>query len=405
MDSEAVKIYRKSMLAVLILLSITLTLSMNFASATTPVSTDSNQTGSSDQSLNQGLNGNIISQKDQKLANDGNQQITSQNNQLSNSKQSEYLAAGSTSTAATSSQSVTFTIDQVNQAASSVKSFIDTNNRLPNYVTISGQQIIMPQFLQLLGNAILNINSGKTSSITLKDPDSPINPTESVKSGSIQKTEYVKLVENLNSFINTNGRLPNYVTSSLGKIRYESLIYMCSKILVFYDTNNRLPSSVSITPWTGITITDPALLPYLQPTDNCQSTSSTITSLAASITSTLTSTYAKAAAIFNWVRDNVSYSFYYNTKKGALGALSSRTANCCDTSHLVVALARAAGIPARYQHGSCTFSDGVFGHVWAQLYVNGKWYYADAISDSNTFGTINNWSLKTLYGTYVELPF
>lgn len=393
------------MLAVLILLSITLTLSMNFASATTPVSTDSNQTGSSDQSLNQGLNGNISSQKDQKLANDGNQQITSQNSQLSNLKQSEYLAAGSTSTAATSSQSVTFTIDQVNQAASSVKSFIDTNNRLPNYVTISGQQIIMPQFLQLLGNAILNINSGKTSSITLKDPDSPINPTESVKSGSIQKTEYIKLVENLNSFINTNGRLPNYVTSSLGKLRYESLIYICSKILVFYDTNNRLPSSVSITPWTGITITDPALLPYLQPTDNCQSTSSTINSLAASITSTLTSTYAKAAAIFNWVRDNVSYSFYYNTKKGALGALSSRTANCCDSSHLVVALARAAGIPARYQHGSCTFSDGVFGHVWAQLYVNGKWYYADAISDSNTFGTINNWSLKTLYGTYVELPF
>lgn len=393
------------MLAVLILLSITLTLSMNFASATTPVSTDSNQTVISDQSLNQGLNGNISSQKNQKLVNDGNQQIKSQNSQLRVKKQSEYLAAGSTSTAATSSQSVTFTIDQVNQAASSVKSFIDTNNRLPNYVTISGQQIIMPQFLQLLGNAILNINSGKTSSITLKDPDSPINPTESVKSGSIQKTEYIKLVDNLNSFINTNGRLPNYVTSSLGKIRYESLIYMCSKILVFYDTNNRLPSSVSITPWTGITITDPALLPYLQPTDNCQSTSSTITSLAASITSTLTSTYAKAAAIFNWVRDNVSYSFYYNTKKGALGALSSRTANCCDTSHLVVALARAAGIPARYQHGSCTFSDGVFGHVWAQLYVNGKWYYADAISDSNTFGTINNWSLKTLYGTYVELPF
>jgi len=404
------------MLVVLILLSVTLPLSMNFASATTSVSTDSNQPGISDQSLKQGLNGNISSLNNQKQATEESQQLK-QDNQSNLKKQTEYLAAGSTfsagtslaagsiSSAGTSSQTVTFTIDQLNQAASNVKSFIDTNDRLPNYVTISGQQITMPQFLQLLGNTILNINSGKTSSITLKDPDNPLNPIESVKSGSIQKTEYTQLAENLNSFINTNGRLPNYVTSSLGKIRYESLIYIFSKILVFYDTNNRLPSSVSITPWTGDTITDPALLPYLQPTANCQSTSSSITSLAASITSGLTSTYAKAAAIFNWVRDNVTYSFYYNSKKGALGALSSRTANCCDTSHLVVALARAAGIPARYQHGSCTFSDGVFGHVWAQLYVNGKWYYADAISNSNTFGTINNWSLKTLYGTYAELPF
>ena len=142
-------------------------------------------------------------------------------------------------------------------------------------------------------------------------------------------------------------------------------------------------------------------------TANAESTSSTIKNLVASIISGKTTTYAKAHVIFNWVRDNVSYSFYYNTQKGALGTYSSRSGNCCDMVHLVVAPARAAGIPARYQHRTCTFSSGTYEHVWAQLYVNGKWYYADAVSTRNTFGTINNWNLNTntLHGTYTELPF
>jgi hypothetical protein len=39
--------------------------------------------------------------------------------------------------------------------------------------------------------------------------------------------------------------------------------------------------------------------------------------------------------------------------------------------------------------------------------VDGTWYYADAISNYNTFGSINNWNLSTvkLSGTYAELPF
>ena len=82
------------------------------------------------------------------------------------------------------------------------------------------------------------------------------------------------------------------------------------------------------------------------------------------------------------------------------------TANCVDHSDLVVALARAAGIPARYQEGYCDFSDGWYDHVWAQLYVNGEWYYADTISTLNTFGVINNWNLKTytLEGTFIQFP-
>ncbi|MDD3455098.1 MAG: transglutaminase family protein, partial [Methanobacteriales archaeon] len=92
---------------------------------------------------------------------------------------------------------------------------------------------------------------------------------------------------------------------------------------------------------------------------------------------------------------------------GAVGTLKYRTANCCDHAHLVVALARAAGLPARYVHGICTFSSGTYGHVWAELYVDGKWYSADATSSRNSLGVINSWNTATatILGTYASLPF
>ena len=118
-------------------------------------------------------------------------------------------------------------------------------------------------------------------------------------------------------------------------------------------------------------------------------------------------TLEKATNIFNWVRDYVDYSFYYNTKRGAIGTLNSKKGNCVDLSHLMVALSRAAGIPARYVHSDCKFSSGWCGHVWAQLYVNGKWINADASNNINDFGVIRNWNTKNniLKGVYSSLPF
>jgi transglutaminase-like putative cysteine protease len=154
--------------------------------------------------------------------------------------------------------------------------------------------------------------------------------------------------------------------------------------------------------------TSSSLTKYLKATTNCQSTSTTIKSKAKSITSGKTSSYAKAVAVYNYVRDKLGYSFYYNTKYGAVGTLSKKTGNCCDTAHLLVALSRASGLPARYVHGYCKFSSGSwYGHVWAEIYVNGKWYKADATSSKNSFGVVNNWktSTATIYGKYASLPF
>ncbi|HEX3014342.1 MAG TPA: transglutaminase domain-containing protein, partial [Methanobacterium sp.] len=370
------------------------------ASTVTSTTTSKNSTGSETNTQN------AVST----AVNNSQNSVSAGTNTVNNTTntQEEGAAAGETKV------SKNFTVSQITDAAARVKAYIETNHKLPNYVTIGTTQVEMPEFLKLLTAGLLQINNGTTTSITLKDINSAAKPTESVKSGNIAKTGYLDLAKRVNAFINANGALPNYATSSLGKLNYESLIYTFSKVLAFYKTDDRLPSYVTVKPWSTVgtsststsgstsTSVPASLQQYLKATKNCQVTNSQIQALAKSITSGKTSTYDKAAAIFNWVRDNLGYSFYYNTKYGAVGTLNKKTGNCVDTAHLLIALERAAGIPARYEHVKAKFTSGNwYGHVIAQVYVNGKWYNADATSSKNTFGVIKNWNTATAtyYGT------
>lgn len=141
---------------------------------------------------------------------------------------------------------------------------------------------------------------------------------------------------------------------------------------------------------------------------NCQVNNAQIKNLVAKLTQGLTSDKAKAKAIFNYVRDTVSYSFYYDTKYGAVGTLNARTGNCVDHAHLLVAMFRAANLPARYVHGTCTFSSGgTYGHVWAQVLIGDTWVVSDAVSTRNSLGNVVNWNTNSysLHGYYASLPF
>ena len=183
------------------------------------------------------------------------------------------------------------------------------------------------------------------------------------------------------SFYNKNGRLPKYITFGTRKI-----------LMSTFQKNIATQ---------GLKINTKTIKPVKIDT-------SSVAALAKSLKASSTSTYNSAVKIFNWVRDNINYSFYYNTKYGASGTLKNRSGNCVDTSHLLIALARGAGITSRYVHGTCKFSSGTwYGHVWAQLYLNGKWVTADGTSSRNSLGVVKNWNTSTykLNGIYTTLPF
>lgn len=59
--------------------------------------------------------------------------------------------------------------------------------------------------------------------------------------------------------------------------------------------------------------------------------------------------------ILNYVRKNISYEPYFGAKKGSTGCLVERVCNDVDSSSLLVALLRAAGIPARYKKSIAVF--------------------------------------------------
>lgn len=310
-----------------------------------------------------------------------------------------------------------FTLDEIKSAAATVKAYIESNKKLPDYVTIGTTQVKMPDFLKLMIACLLEINNGTTTPITLKTVNAPPQSSENVTSGNINKTDYLDIANRINNFIDKNGAVPNYTTTPLGKVGYQNMVYMFSRILNFQKTNNCLPNYVTMTPWNTTPTPTPTPTPipedlkkYLVATTNCQVDNPQIQALAKSITSGKTSAYDKAAAIFQWVNDHTTYEhpMYSDTRHGAVGTLQKKMGNCCDLSHLVIAIERAAGIPARYEHVYAKFSSGNwYGHVIAQVWVDGKWYNADASSSLNTFGVIKNWNTATatIKGTYASLPF
>ena len=148
---------------------------------------------------------------------------------------------------------------------------------------------------------------------------------------------------------------------------------------------------------------------YLASSKNCQVKNIVIQDLAKTLTSKLKSDYEKGKKLFNWVRDNIQYKKYRNTRRGAVKTLQTKKGNCVDQSHLLIALSRASGIPARYvKGGNCKFSNGyVSGHIWTQMYINKKWVVADTTSHRNTLGNIQNWNTKNykLYGQFSSINF
>ncbi|MDR2966468.1 MAG: hypothetical protein LBU74_00770 [Methanobacteriaceae archaeon] len=313
-------------------------------------------------------------------------------------------------------------------ASKNVDTFISKNGKLPNYVTIDDYKFSMPEFMYLLAKTIQYKYKKSSSQVTIKyDVNNPAKPAGTNIKGKISLKNYYDYTNRVVSFINKYNIAPNFVSVSLGKMQYQTTIHSFIKILGGMK-NNKLantitlnikktssvnkylpkylrPDTVSSKALNDLYVNG-SLEDYLKATKNCQVDDSLIQSLAIEITKNSSTNLQKATAIFNWVRNNIDYVFYYNTRSGAKDTLSKKSGNCVDQSHLLIALSRASGIAARYVHGECKFISGsTYGHVWAQLLVNDVWTVADPTSSRNTLGVINSWTSYTIHGKYDEIRF
>ena len=201
------------------------------------------------------------------------------------------------------------------------------------------------------------------------------------------------------------------------EIETYAAIGKCTVSVKFVGSNEYLPNSTS----KDVTVklskfgnglneknTIANLNAYLKSSNHCKVGDSKIKALVKSLTKGLTNPVDKAKAIFNYVRDTLDYSLYFNTKYGATGTLKNKKGNCVDHTHLLVSMFRTAGLKARYVHGICTFNSGnTLGHVWAQVLIDNNWVCADATDYDNQLGKITNWHTGSykIRAKYSSLPF
>ncbi len=123
---------------------------------------------------------------------------------------------------------------------------------------------------------------------------------------------------------------------------------------------------------------DPELL---EATPEIDSDNPELRRLAADIVGNERGVYASSARLAAWVHDRLA-KVYGQSRDKAREVLSAGKGDCTEHALLFVALARAAGIPARGVHGLvyAAYGDGVhalYWHAWAEVRAGDEWIAVD----------------------------
>ena len=310
--------------------------------------------------------------------------------------------------------SQTFSYNEILKKAYDVNLSIEKYHKIPEYVLFGNTKVSSNDFLYMVSKVL----SSNNTFYALNYEDKTTSSTS--KYGvNIYKNDYIALSKTLVSSYDTTGYSPVSIKAADYSLSYEDAYYLLTRAVSYLYVNKNLPNySTVLNIKTANQTSNPSTsnpstntVPdgysqYIVSSKNCEVNSTAIKNALSKAIAGVTGTYNQAVAIFNYVNKHTSYSGYYNTRYGAIGTLNRGYGNCVDTAHLVIAMMRTANIPARYCHATCYFRSGlVTGHVWAEVYVNGKWYKCDGTSNSNTFGNIVNWNSCGSITRYISLPF
>jgi transglutaminase-like putative cysteine protease len=150
------------------------------------------------------------------------------------------------------------------------------------------------------------------------------------------------------------------------------------------------PTRIEIDPGAVGTAIPPEVKNYTRAVDGLfESDADEILEFASGIVENETNPYYKVRRILDNVIKYLRYEIQ-DSEHGALWAYYSRVADCTEYSNLLIALARAAGIPAKavvgmariplYAGGQSGTGPGSFGHEWVIVYLpNYGWVPLDAV--------------------------
>ncbi|EKF87111.1 PKD domain-containing protein [Methanobacterium formicicum DSM 3637] len=146
---------------------------------------------------------------------------------------------------------VSVTVNEILDAANTVKAYIEANKSLPNTVTVGGHVLNMAQFLYLATSATVALNNGQNTSTTISvgSYSLPSSSSENLKTGALTTNTYADFANRIAQYMAENNQAPPYGLIGLGQISYQSQIYFYSRILASYKSNGLLPTVVTIKSW------------------------------------------------------------------------------------------------------------------------------------------------------------
>ncbi|BDH79974.1 MAG TPA: hypothetical protein GXX31_03705 [Methanothermobacter sp.] len=256
-----------------------------------------------------------------------------------------------------------YTPNEVNDAATRVKNFCDANRRLPNYVTIKNSQVTMPQFLYLITTDVVQTSQGSATAIPVKDVEAPSSSSGTTNGGSLTKTEYLQVAQNIKNIIDSTGKAPGNASTSIGQIKYETLIYIFSKIIDFQKTNGRPPNYVTV-PGTisgnggnGTTTLGKGQLNGLQGIEGLQ-------------------------ILANYINKNLNHQ--YGAATTAEGVERTGLGDCWGLSAWTAKVLHDNGYTVRIVQGASVEASN---HRWVQVLIDGKWINFDPSLVTKKYGS------------------
>lgn len=289
------------------------------------------------------------------------------------------------------------------------------NDLMPETIEICGETLKRGPYFELMHRLLIEIRKGGDGwknqvYDNLKCIETSIDNStkyDTYAPESIALSDVVSINERQINYAKGHGNvLANYCSVDNTTFSLTRSIVVTARVLYSYFTDGVLPESVNS--WPSDYLRDINYHTDAIPEKGCSLSDPAVITARDKAIQGKESTMDKAVAIFDFTRDEWEWEDYNNTNKGAVKVIECKTGNCCDLTHGLVAIARAAGIPARYVHGPRTYypSGNTWGHVWGELYVDGEWYICDPSNNSCKFGK-PNWIIEKteLNGKYKDLLF
>ena len=136
--------------------------------------------------------------------------------------------------------------NEISVASKLIENYGSSNGKIPNGIVLNNKSITLDDYLYAATTTTIKLNNNQKTSVTTNNYKPPISSLNSTATGTLTRTEYLQVAQNIKKYMETYQRSPNYATTTIGRVNYQSLIYAYARIINFYNENQRLPTSITV---------------------------------------------------------------------------------------------------------------------------------------------------------------